>query len=775
MQRATTHRRLGRRVGTQRGGVLNDPAARKRGRNANNGNNGGPPPQPPQPPAAAPDSAFERALDASPPITDIAQFNALKALLEAETWRTHFSADVVVKIVRLNVNLMVFRNAGQREPRFDTPEQWAEITKAVITLALAPSPPTGGRQSDLETLLDATGNNMEKIGRDPVTWDTPLHVVVRANLLWSTKVLCKHGADLWAKNRQEQSPALLAMTSPDRGAFVRMFLETGQLKAEGSFRRVLAAFPERGELVRHGIVLVMRYADESVPTITDVMQYVTPEMLELPLAQPVGTLLHLASALMLFGWIGALLDRGASANATTPNTLQRLPLNYFLIKSALENAETQTPGFKTALQRLVDSTSVEGLQSVLAKKHRGVPAHVLVVLEAALEARLPPKPKWEGWTQGDAEAFDRVFEPEHALNFTACPVCLCSVERSDACNYMGHNCKAQPGFYHKGLYEKYQEQGIVHWCTNCGRIATAAHQHYELESAGAKRRPLTFPSVDPFGHQCYPDGGGDLPEKVARFRRLREYALEMQEDVGKITEQKAKEQLVEEMWNAPLARSRAATLVAASKTWNIPSDKFPTRKAEAAVEAEAVASGPAPDVRKPAADAALTPVRVLQALNAWSREEVAEGVRFVHRKTDGTVNAHEGDVIGVESLAEVLQARLAATGVPEFGFCWGYPACSARLYPEDVQPFVPVDLYEAYRVKFNEKFRGATGGGKRRGTSSHHHRGGGGLRVTSDAEGGLLQPLKDGQCALPPPPKQGGGTRAKGRRVQARHTRRKVR
>ena len=770
MRRATTHRLRRRRVGTQRGGVRNDPAARKRGRNANNDNNGGPPPGPPQPPAA-PDSAFERALDASPLDINLAQLDALIALLDAEVWRTHVSADVLVKAIRRNPNLLCKRTGGFRYD--DTPEQRDEMFKAVTVMATAPGP-TGTGWSHLDQLLDATGNNQEKIGRDPLTGDTPLHVVVQRGPLWSVPVLLRHGADLWVNNRQGQSPMQLALASPHKVAFLITCLDSDRLQGNGDFRKVLQAVPANQvvELVnnRHMLLAIMRGADKTGPTISNVLQYVTPETLANE------RILNWAARHLWCEWVVALLDSGMSANETYANT-EFLPLERFVqgiqLFGEMNNSDepdvTLTPGFKTALQRLVESTSVEGVQSVLTAGHENLPAHVL----EALEARVSPKPKWEGWTKGDAEAFDQVFEPEHALNFTACPVCLSSVDRIDACNYMGHNCKAQPGFYHKRLYETYQEQGVVHWCTNCGRIATASHQHYALESAGAKRRPLTFPSVDPFGHQCYPDGGGDLPEKVARFRRLREFALEMQEDVGKITEQEAKEQLVEEMWNAPLARSKIALRVAKDKAWNIPSDKFPTRKA-AAVEA-VEASGPAPDVRKPASDAALTPVRVLQALNAWSREEVAEGVQFVHRKTDGTVNAHEGDVIGVESLAEVLQARLAARGAPEFGFCWGYPACSARLYPEDVQPFVPVDLYEAYRAKFNDKFRGATGGGKRRGTmrTSHHHRGGGGLRVTSDAEGGLLQPLVDGQCALPNA--QGGGGRAKGRRRQVRHTRRTVR
>ena len=762
-------------------------------------------------------SLFEHELAVAEPWTE-ARWQRLPQLLASETWRTCFKQEVIERMLGLAnesttheevkrvVDLALCSAPGAL--RYNTPEQRQELANTFVVYCLSDRSlqplrvlnavlrDAGAGFSDLVVNSDQHPGStspllVEIVERAPFdsdmvlnrrlrdvnnalhivshaslkgvnsqTGDTALHTALSRRFTHTAQYLFALGSDMLVANSYGLRPLDDILYMPDA--------------------QLIEAFNRHGREERFRSLLI-RNSRHNTPVFLEVTARLDDdELMDAPFDTG-RTLLHEA-AVMQNRYVGPLLDRGADANALDAGGLTPLDLYSLVLEDEPDEDTIAT------FQRLLASTSADNMERLRFVR---LPMWAREAVEAQkanweveeqrareqrageLDARLAPASMWEGWTKGDAEAFDQVFEPEHALNFTACPVCLCSVDRIDACNYMGHNCKAQPGFYHKGLYDTYKDDGVVHWCTNCGRIATASHQHYALESAGAKRRPLTFPSVDPFGHQCYPDGGGDLPEKVARFRRLREYALELQEDVGKITEQEAKEQLVEEMWNAPLVRSKVAQRVAADKAWNIPSDKFPTRQASA-VEAVA-ASGPAPDVRKPASDAALTPVRVLQALNAWSREEVAEGVQFVHRKTDGTVNAHEGDVIGVESLAEVLQARLAARGAPEFGFCWGYPACSARLYPEDVQPFVPVDLYEAYRAKFNDKFRGATGGGKRRGTmrTSHHHRGGGGLRVTSDAEGGLLQPLVDGQCALPNA--QGGGGRAKGRRRQVRHTRRTVR
>jgi hypothetical protein len=83
---------------------------------------------------------------------------------------------------------------------------------------------------------------------------------------------------------------------------------------------------------------------------------------------------------------------------------------------------------------------------------------------------------------------------------------------------------------------------------------------------------------------------------------------------------------------------------------------------------------------------------------------------------NGEINNHEGEYIGVDSLVGFLQASLPWTGAdPSFGLCWNSAGgCTARLYPEEVQPFIPADLYTTYKDNFNRAFQTMAGGGKRK-------------------------------------------------------------
>ena len=788
----------------QRGGVGGDeePASRKRGRNnGNNGNNGNNENRPagPQQPPAGPDSAFERALNASPPMTHTYQVRPLQQLLAAEHWRTTLSADIIVKMVKLHPGLLT--KLGGEAIWVDSDEQQEEITKALVALALEPEQP-GDELSPLDNLLERTGPISDE-WRDSVTGDTPLHTAIQRGMVWSAATLVGHGAEFFSRNRQQQTAMDLVLASPLKHAFIKAFvLAPPGPQSDPPMTLVFEALPEeeREEIVnntdnreRATLLDLVKFEDQSAATVAEILRYASPAALAF-VSEGI-TLLHFVVWKGRCNWIMGLLDRGANADALSTGDIPRIPrrpLDMLLTMStkAATAGLRQTSEYWTALERLVASTSVEGVQEALAGAPANTPARIMTLLQA----RLPPNPTiaWQGWTQDDVATLESVFEPTAAKHFSACPVCLRTVVRDlHTCNYMSHDCTRLPGPYHTRLYNMYRDAaGNVSWCTICNRVAIG-HNHYKLALAQDTTLPGTIEPTDVYADGvCHQDGGGDLPEKVARFRRLREFALELQEDVGRITAQDAKQQMVEEMWNAPLNRSKASERAVRDGRWNIPSDRFPPPRAAPNVE-----GGPAPELRRPAANAAdpsLRPVLHADALDMISDVVVPQAVQFRHRRQDGTVNTHEGQFIGtaeltdrLRDLVEGLPGAAGVRGLPqhgaeEFGMCW-HPQCGARLYPEEVQPFVPADLYEAYRLRFNDKFRGAVGGGKRsgRGTrrlppKSHHRGGGGGLRVTSDADGGLLQPLEDGQCALPPT--QGGG-RAKGRRGQRgqRHTRCKVR
>ena len=106
--------------------------------------------------------------------------------------------------------------------------------------------------------------------------------------------------------------------------------------------------------------------------------------------------------------------------------------------------------------------------------------------------------------------------------------------------YMNHKCTEMP-YYHAELYNKYKNsEGKISWCTICGRICVG-HYHYPIVSVDAsKPQPLIFGQPNPFENDCrLTNGGGGLPEKIARIRQLRETARELQADIDKLDHEEA--------------------------------------------------------------------------------------------------------------------------------------------------------------------------------------------------------------------------------------------
>jgi hypothetical protein len=326
---------------------------------------------------------------------------------------------------------------------------------------------------------------------------------------------------------------------------------------------------------------------------------------------------------------------------------------------------------------------------------------------------------WKGWTRADVEQMNTIFDADGANNYAYCPICLKYVSRADGCMYMSHDCSKMPGYYNKGLYTKYKtSEGNIYWCTICGRIALG-HRHYTLAAANGPVPTLSTGAGNPFEIDCrLTNGGGGLPEKLARFRRLREYALELQEGIGKIAEEEAIDDLVEAAWNAPLAKSKKYERMLASKIWNIKNTNFP----EPARPVNIPANRPnnvTPNIKRPEPNASnvnLQPLKLNRGTNNLYGDEDVEVIQFRHRKADGTINTHEDAKISVDNFVSWLDDLTKKDfGTERFGFCFMYPACNARLYPEEVKPFVSDDLYKEYKQKFNRKFGAATGGRMQRG------------------------------------------------------------
>jgi ankyrin repeat protein len=327
-----------------------------------------------------------------------------------------------------------------------------------------------------------------------------------------------------------------------------------------------------------------------------------------------------------------------------------------------------------------------------------------------------PAPMWKGFTRSDASKFDTIFQTEAeeegtrppAENWSCCPVCLAYVERSEGCMYMKHNCTAAHRYYNKRLYDIYAVRGQIEWCTICGRITDSTHTHYVLSySDVASTERVERPAESPAEHfldDCRRVGGGGLPEKLMRFRRLREVARMLNTLTGEVTEKKALNSLVEATWNAPLEplAPAVAKKLAQEKRWNIATEEFPPNvvTVEAPVEV-------APNVVRPPANVEeLRPILHEAGDDLITGDKGVRVIQFQHRGEDGIINRHEGAFIGVETFVDWLRNQVESEyGADAFGYCWFRSGgCTARLYPDEVKDIVPAELYEEYRAKFNRKF-----------------------------------------------------------------------
>ncbi len=363
-----------------------------------------------------------------------------------------------------------------------------------------------------------------------------------------------------------------------------------------------------------------------------------------------------------------------------------------------------------------------------------------------LKSQKPPEPMWEGWTRSDISKFDMILSDEGVEKYSVCPICLKYVQRTDGCLYMSHDCAALTGFYHKRLYElysynPYDEQNLgalleggyqkggapkrITWCTSCGRICYG-HQHYALGPAESGKPSLKPHGTNPFEKDCRDTNyGGGFPEKVARFRRVREYALELEEEIGKLTQVQALEELVEQMWNAPFVKTRKVNRIIANiatgkpDPWNIPSSAFRVNAVNGESNAPNIPyTGLLPIVHEHET-AEFTNARFVDNENI---------LQFQHTQENGVLNSHDkpGQQISREAFRMFVGDVLGNPNSDAFGKCWQFYTesqkallsetekelvCTATLHPEEVKSGLDMNvatdkkLYEGYKKQFNRKFK----------------------------------------------------------------------
>jgi ankyrin repeat protein len=324
--------------------------------------------------------------------------------------------------------------------------------------------------------------------------------------------------------------------------------------------------------------------------------------------------------------------------------------------------------------------------------------HEQVVNILKADPRVQELAKWKGFTRSDITKFDSVFE-ENANNFSCCPVCLRYVSREDGCMYMNHKCLAEPGAntVHKALYDMYKnDEGSIYWCTICGRICMG-HRHYQLGPIDTKAELVPVkPGANPFATDCsLTEGGGGKPEKSQRFHAFRQYAQMLQEEVGKMSHREAIDQLVEAMWTAPLSpmTRRLAAKNMQAKKFAIKNNDFPTTPH---VEA--------PNINRPAQNAALLPTIIESGYNAIAMMDDEKVIQFKHRQRNGLINKHEGEgeQIGTDSFESYIQSNLSDG---KAGPCW-LPSCTAEIHPDEIRVLVRLGqfsdvLYKRYKEAFN--------------------------------------------------------------------------
>jgi len=329
--------------------------------------------------------------------------------------------------------------------------------------------------------------------------------------------------------------------------------------------------------------------------------------------------------------------------------------------------------------------------------------------------------KWKGFSRGDAERFDTLFETEApvgqrapAENFSCCPICLKYVQRESGCMYMTHNCSLS-GRYHPELYRKYRGfAGTVEWCSICGRIANGSHAHYAVGPWDGPKPEILY-GGGPFDQDCRTTSrGGGIPEKFMRARAIREEGARLNALVDQITDQEAFMRLVEAAWNAPATQSAntIATIIS-GKAWNKPSSNYPVIRPNN--------NAPAPNANDPTAYE--QPVILLPKRGEVPANEGYEGnlasldtdipvIVFRHKNKDGEMHTHQQ--IGLDSITTHLSQSGAKNNI-----CFDEHECGGLFWPRELElafadpklaPYITPELrtmLEHYKVRFNNAMKAA--------------------------------------------------------------------
>lgn len=319
------------------------------------------------------------------------------------------------------------------------------------------------------------------------------------------------------------------------------------------------------------------------------------------------------------------------------------------------------------------------------------------------------------FTISDFDMYNEVFQDIKYRS--TCPVCLTTQPKDPrSCRYTYHQCNPidlkHPD--QKKLYEIFNKDGLLTWCSSCNRICKN-HGHFKkakiADILAGTIPPLLPGEQNVFSVDCSPYGGG-FTEKLIRYESLLRESVEIQKLGENITLADAKIRLVRALWDGPFLIQDDATIqhlktknqfTVSRYYFSIPGTEFLPKAEEK-------------DISRPAEDSGLVPTKLEAPNNKCAvelgspHEDNRPTWRFKHRKTDGTIFEHpDGDDICADDFMQALTGTMHDT----IGKCPINPSvCDAKIHPDEVKHIIGTEdpRYRLYETFYKE--RAQAGGGE---------------------------------------------------------------
>jgi hypothetical protein len=416
--------------------------------------------------------------------------------------------------------------------------------------------------------------------------------------------------------------------------------------------------------------------------------------------------------------IKAMIDHGADINTTyqrwssPQTTFMQIVMKFGIPRLNLTEEETQEyfKLLKFVLEKGISTKDPRDQRDIV----NDTPEDMFIEAQEFFQQQNSSNEDemWKGFSYEDVLKFKEFLKAENEIeendketlkNYSFCPVCLDFAVRQDGCMYMSHNCSRQRR--NNAIYKKFStpEKGMT-WCTYCGR-ACQGHRHIAkfVPPYMQGEIPLAEARVGGqyFDRDCINSGGGGSNEKKQRILSLLTHACIMQEAVGTLSAQDARNQIIEAVWSdanedADMSGNKEFDFTCFPSEISQPRDEEPERVL--------------PDVNRPADEKDLVPIKHDNGdciIEGGPHDDHRPTWEFVHKQPDGTVYHHTNYICG-EDLEEFLKTRGPQDAT--FGMCWEPTACRARLYPEEIKDIVSAPFYDVYKRNFNARFSEQQGG-----------------------------------------------------------------